>query len=171
MNPRFVNLYMDLAERVAKMSRAERLKVGAVVVKDENIIAFSWNGTPAGWDNVCETKERMPEDAAGWLSVEQIEEQYPYEETDQDGNYLGRYFLKTKPEVLHAERNAIDKIARSNQSGQGATLFVTQSPCLECAKSIYGAGIREVVYKHDYRSSDGVKFLKDCNIIVKKLED
>lgn len=171
MNTRFINLYMDLAERVAQMSRATRLKVGAVVVKDENIIAYSWNGTPAGWDNTCETKVYLNGDASTWLSPEEIQEQYPYVETDDHGNYLGRYLLKTKPEVMHAERNSLDKLARGPAGGLGATLFVTHSPCLECAKSIYGAGIKEVIYKHDYRSSDGITFLKSCNVTVKKLEN
>lgn len=173
MKPKLAQAYMRTAEIFAELSHARRLHVGAIVVKDDRIISIGYNGMPAGWDNNCEDKDWMG-DAGGWLSPEEIEEGWPYkgEYTDADGNVMqGRYRLKTKPEVLHAERNALDKLARGYEGGLGATLFVTHSPCLECAKSIYGAGIKEVIYKTDYRSNDGIKFLKDCNVIVKKIEE
>lgn len=134
-----IDFYMSMADTCASMSRAVRLHVGAVVVKENNIISFSWNGTPAGWDNTCE-------------------------DVLEDGT------LKTKPEVLHAERNALDKLAKGNQGGQGASLFVTHSPCLECAKSIYGAGINQVFYRENYRDDQGINFLKKCGVEVNQIK-
>lgn len=148
MEKRFVNLYMDIAKRTAQMSRAVRLNVGCVIVKDGRVISMSWNGTPAGWDNCCEYKV--------------------YTDEGIHSDQTGKYNLVTKPEVLHAERNSLDKLAKGYESGEGASLFVTHSPCLECAKSIYGAGIAEVYYETDYRSTDGVEFLRKCNIPVIK---
>lgn len=164
-----IEFYMNMAKECATMSRAVRLQVGAVIVKNNNILSFSWNGTPAGWDNCCESREWMT-DAGGWLDPEEIEERWPYVEySDYDDSIIGRYRLKTKPEVLHAERNALDKLAKSNESGEGATLFVTHAPCLECAKSIYSVGIKEVFYLNDYRSTEGVEFLRKCQIEVMKM--
>ena len=160
MNPRFIDFYMDIAARTAELSRANRLQVGAVVVKDEKIISFGYNGTPAGWDNNCEDKVYMDNNAGGWLSIEDIQSQWPYEDS------IGRYTLKTKTIVLHAERNALDKLAKSVESGENALLFVTHSPCLECAKSIYGSGIKEVYYRINYRSKEGIEFLNRCGILV-----
>lgn len=162
MKDKYVELYMDFAERVAQLSYAERKKVGAVIVNDDTIV-YGYNGTPAGWDNCCESKQYMDIDAGGWLSPDEIYEQWPLE--DADGR---RYRLKTKPEVLHAEMNALSKIARTTVSSTGATLFVTLAPCIECAKAIYQAGVSKVIYSNDYRSSDGVDFLKKCGIEVIK---
>jgi dCMP deaminase len=171
MNTRMTAFYMAFAQQCAQMSRARRLQVGAVIVKDDNIISFSWNGTPAGWDNNCEDVEWCS--GGGWLSPEEIQEGWPYEGayTDSAGNVMsGRYRLRTKPEVLHAERNALDKLAKKgNTGGAGATLYCTHAPCLECAKSIYGAGINNLYYSSDYRSEDGIYFLKKCGINVTKL--
>ncbi len=169
MKQKFIDYYIDVAKRTAELSYAVRLQVGAIIVKDDRIISIGYNGTPAGWDNTCEDKEWC--DAGGWLNPDEIAEIWPYEGlyTDQGGNDLqGRFRLKTKPEVLHAERNAIDKLARGPESGEGSTLFVTHSPCLECAKSIRGAGIVEVIYLTDYRSTDGIQFLSKCGIKVNK---
>ena len=162
---------MDWAKRCAELSYAQRLHVGAVIVKDNTVISYGYNGMPAGWDNNCEDVEWC--DAGGWLSPEEIEEGWPYEGeyTDVDGNVMqGRYRLKTKPEVLHAERNALDKLAkRGGVGGTGASMFVTHAPCLECAKSIYGAGITEVYYNEEYRSDDGLNFLVQSGIDIKKV--
>lgn len=163
MNDRMRDFYMALARNCATMSRATRLQVGCIIVKTDNIISFSWNGTPAGWDNTCEDKEYMDPSAGGWLNPDEIVVTWPFEDSS------GRYRLKTKPEVIHAERNALDKLARSHASGLGASLFVTHSPCVECAKSIYGAGIKTVYFQEDYRSLDGVYFLEKCGIDVVKL--
>lgn len=135
---RMSDFYMTIAEQCSEMSRAVRLKVGAVIVKDNNIISFSWNGTPSGWDNCCE-------------------------HTLDDGS------LVTKPEVLHAERNAIDKLARGHMSGQGATIYITHAPCVECSKSIYMSGIVSAFYRHKYRSDDGIQFLEKCGVKVTQI--
>jgi dCMP deaminase len=162
MNSRMTNFYMDIAKQCSTMSRARRLKVGSVIVKNNNIISFSWNGMPAGWDNDCEYKE-YPDKWSG--RHEYMDLDYPLQEPD--GTY---YRLKTRPEVLHAERNALDKLAKGSAGGEGATIFVTHAPCMECAKSIYGAGITSVFYNEDYRDDTGVKFLKQCGIDVTKVD-
>ena len=135
MKSKFVRLYSDIAERVAELSSARRLQVGAIVVRDDRIISIGYNGMPAGWDNNCEFEL-------------------------EDGS------LKTRPEVLHAEMNALMKLARSHESGLGADLFITHSPCMECAKGIYQAGINRVYYGTQYRSNDGIQFLNQSNIEV-----
>ena len=133
---------MDWAKRTADLSHARRLNVGAVIVKDDTVISYGYNGMPAGWDNDCE---------------DQI-----YEE---DGFHIT---LKTKPEVLHAESNAIAKLAKSHNSGLGADLFVTHSPCIECAKLIYQSGISRVWYGENYRDDTGIKFLKKSGVTVEQ---
>lgn len=169
---------MDIASRVAQMSHARRLQVGAVVVKDGRIISMGWNGMPAGWDNDCEDRVWMP-DNEKWkndiLSDEQLIKEWPYVEycdeyrnADGSQHIIGRYNFKSKPEVLHAERNALDKLAKGHESGEGSSLYVTHAPCLECAKSIYGAGIKEVLYLNDYRATTGIDFLKKCKVNIKK---
>jgi|TARA_B110000208_G_scaffold6873_2_gene8772 dCMP deaminase len=142
MKNKFIKTYMDVAESFAKLSSAVRLQVGAIVVKDDRIISIGYNGMPSGWDNCCE--EVLREDEVGFQVT------------------------KTKPEVLHAEANAITKLARSSESGLGATIFVTHSPCIECAKLIYQSGISTVYYKTSYRSDDGINFLKKSKVEVIK---
>lgn len=136
-----VDYYFSIAEATANLSTAKKLKVGAVIVKDNRILSIGYNGTPSGWDNECE-------------------DEYQYE----DGGNL----LKTRPEVIHAERNALDKIAKSTESSDGATLFVTHTPCVECAKSIYNTGIERVYYIHEYDGTvgSGLKFLTRAGIEV-----
>ena len=150
MNDRLKNFYMTIASDCAKMSRAVRLQVGCIIVKDDNIISFSWNGTPRGWDNNCED--------------ESVELYSGYE------GAIHRTVLKTKPEVLHAESNAVSKLAKSTNSGLGADLFVTHSPCLECAKLIYQSVIRRVYYCENYRDDAGLQFLYKSGLIVEKLD-
>ncbi len=140
MKPKFIDAYMDVAERFGQLSTARRLNVGAIIVKDNRIISIGYNGMPSGWDNNCE-------DSVLW----------------KDGKQLSQPVLKSKPEVLHAESNAISKLARSNESGENSTLFLTHSPCLECSKLIYQSGITTVYYKHKYRSQDGIDFLEKCD--------
>ena len=174
MKSKFKTLYMDWADRTAQLSHAKRLQVGAVIVKDDSVISYGYNGMPAGWDNNCEDKEYMRGDAGGWLDPEEIYEQWPFEETitvATDNEILEtdvRYRLKTKPEVLHAESNAISKLAKSNNSGLGASLFVTHAPCLECAKLIYQSGISSVLYRNAYRDTAGVEFLEKSGVTVTK---
>ncbi|HKL92079.1 MAG: dCMP deaminase family protein [Bacteroidales bacterium] len=123
--------YMRMALIWAENSYCARRKVGALLVKDKMIISDGYNGTPSGFENVCE---------------------------DED--------FKTKPYVLHAEANAITKVARSNNSSEGATLYVTASPCIECAKLIIQSGIRRVVYSEPYHIDDGLKLLERAGIEV-----
>jgi len=175
MKPKFQKLYNNIAYEVAKMSHARRLQVGAVIVKDDRVISMGYNGMPAGWDNDCEFKEHMDSGAGGWLGPEEIEERWPFEEKIEfvdpdDGSFKTtlRYRLKTRPEVLHAESNAIAKLAKSNDSGDGADIFVTHAPCMECAKLIFQSGIRRVFYSEDYRDDSGIKFLKQSGVKVIK---
>ena len=142
MKDKFVNLYIDWAHRVAELSHARRLQVGAVIVKDDSVISYGYNGMPAGWDNDCE---------------------------NIIGYHHGEPVYKTKPEVLHAESNAIAKLAKSSNSGSGSTIFVTHSPCLECAKLIHQSGIGCVYYGENYRDDAGIKFLKQSGIVVTKV--
>jgi dCMP deaminase len=169
MKQKMIDAYMKTAAIFAELSHAKRLHVGAIVVKDDRIISIGYNGMPAGWDNNCEDKEFMDRGAGGWLNPDEIEERWPFVETsDEDDSYIGRYKLKTKPEVLHAETNAIAKLARSSESGIGADLFVTHSPCLDCAKLIYQSGIKRVWFSEAYRNTDGVEFLKKSGVEVEQ---
>lgn len=168
MKQKYIDLYMAWAARAAELSHAQRRQVGAVIVKDDSVISYGYNGMPAGWDNNCENKEFMSGDAGGWLDPEEIYERWPFEaRSDEDDALIGRYRLVTRPEVLHAERNALDKLAkRGGVGGAGAILFTTTAPCLECAKSIYGAGISNVYYRNSYRDTAGVDFLERSGIAV-----
>ncbi len=123
--------YIRMAFIWAENSYCKRRRVGAILVKNKMIISDGYNGTPAGFENVCEDENNI-----------------------------------TKPYVLHAEANAITKVARSNNSSEGATLYVTSAPCIECAKLIIQAGIKRVVYADSYRLSDGIDLLKRANIEV-----
>ena len=170
MKDKFIKLYMDWASRTAQLSHARRLQVGAVIVKDDSVISYGYNGMPAGWDNNCEDVEWCS--AGGWLSPEEIEEGWPYEGSylDTDGNTMqGRYRLKTKPEVLHAESNAIAKLARSLNSGNGADIFITHAPCLDCAKLVYQAGIKRVCFGTAYRDDSGIRFLEKSGVEVNQI--
>lgn len=168
-----IEAHMDVALRYAEESHAVRSKVGAIVVKDGKVISIGWNGTPTGWDtNVCEDRvDPTPEDYQR-MSREEFEAAFPYVEDrsyDADQPEV-RYGLVTKPEVIHAERNAIAKLAGSHESGQGGVMFVTHQPCFECAKEIKQVGISTVYYFHPYRIKDGVEFLHKCNIPVHRVE-
>ena len=167
---------MKVAETFAELSSARRLHVGAIVVKEDRIISIGYNGMPAGWDNDCEDKEYMSVDAGGWLDANEIYEQWPFEEEpqiqwfgDNPITSTNRYKLKTKPEVLHAETNAIAKLAKSTESGDGATMFVTHAPCMDCAKLIYQSGINSVLYRNSYRNTDGIDFLNKAGVKVEKV--
>jgi len=164
---------MKTAKIFAELSQARRLHVGAIVVKDDRIISIGYNGMPAGWDNDCEHKDYMSGSAGGWLSPQEIYEQWPFEEEDIDPDlgYARRYALKTKPEVLHAESNAIAKLAKSNDSGLGADIFITHAPCIECAKLIYQSGINGVYYGINYRDDSGIEFLKKSGVNIEKLDN
>lgn len=144
MNDRQKTAFSKVAQIFADLSYAKKLKVGAIMVKDDRIISIGYNGTPSGWDNECEY----------------IVGYHP--------GPGGSPILKTKPEVLHAEMNCIAKLAKSNESGAGATMFVTHSPCMECAKAIKQAGIHKVFYQHEYKNNTGVDFLEACGITAER---
>lgn len=127
--------YLNMADIWAQNSYCKRRKVGALIVKDKMIISDGYNGTPSGFENVCEDENN-----------------------------------KTKPYVLHAEANAITKVAKSNNSSEGATLYVTSSPCMECSKLIIQAGIKRVVFTENYRLEDGINLLKRAGIDVEQVE-
>jgi dCMP deaminase len=143
---------MDIAGRVAELSHARRLQVGCVIVKDDRVISMGYNGMPAGWDNNCEYE------VGYWESVYQ-----------EEMKYVNTGELKTNPEVLHAETNAVAKLARSSESGLDSDLFVTHSPCLDCAKIIYQSGIRRVYFGSAYRDNSGVDFLRKSGVDVVQL--
>jgi dCMP deaminase len=161
MKQKFIDAYMDVAERFSQLSSAKRLQVGAIVVKNDRIISIGYNGMPAGWTNECEEKEYF---------IGNIPEKYkndPWIFKDEDGG-VGR--IKTKEEVIHAEANAIAKLAKGNESGDDSTMFLTHAPCIDCAKQMYTAGIKKVYYRHSYRDNDGLTFLEKCDIMVSKVE-
>ena len=147
---------MKTAETFAELSSAKRLHVGAIVVKDDRIISIGYNGMPSGWDNNCEDKFYC--DDGDWS-----------EQLLKEANQWMNYKLVSKPEVLHAETNAIAKLAKSTESGDGAKLFVTHAPCLDCAKLVYQSGINSVYYRNNYRSDDGIRFLEKAGIAVEKV--
>jgi dCMP deaminase len=169
MKPKLAQAYMKTAETFAELSHARRLHVGAIIVKEDRIISIGYNGMPAGWDNDCEDKV-WDKGAGGWLDPEEFDAQYPLEGWHEGAQRNVRYGLKTKPEVLHAETNAIAKLAKSTESGLGASLFVTHSPCLDCAKLIYQSGISSVWYRNTYRDDSGINFLKASGVNVEKLD-
>lgn len=137
------HVHMKVAEAYAELSHARRLKVGAIITKDDRVISIGYNGTPVGWDNNCEDEIRWP-----------------------NGDIK---FLTTKTEVLHAEANAIGKLAKSSESGNSATMYITHAPCFECSKLIHVAGINKVFYRTQYRNTDGIEFLNKCNIEVEQI--
>lgn len=169
MKEKLIQAYMDTAERFAELSHARRLHVGAIVVKDDRIISIGYNGMPAGWDNNCEDQV-WDSGAGGWLDPDEFDAKYPYEGWHEGAQRNVRYALKTKPEVLHAESNAIAKLAKSSESGRDASIFITHAPCINCAKLIYQSGISSVYYRNSYRDLAGVDFLTKSGIEVTKTE-
>ena len=144
MKAKFVQAHMKVAKIYADLSYAKRKKVGAVIVKDDRILSIGYNGMPADWDNCCEE------------TVFQFERKQPLSPV-----------LATKPEVLHAETNAIAKLAASTESGKDAALFIyPYSPCMECAKLIYQSGISEIYFTEKYQNEDGLNFLKKTGVKV-----
>lgn len=157
MKEKWISAYMDIAERFSQLSSARRLKVGSVIVKDHRIISIGYNGQPAGWDNNCEDKV--------YATSECDLSKFPY--SDEKGHYT----LKTQSSVVHAEANAIMKLARDGESGQHSTLFCTHAPCIDCAKMIYGAGIGTVFYRNVYRDELGLEFLQRGGVTVLRHEN
>lgn len=157
MKQKFIDAHMKVAETYAQLSSARRLHVGAIIVKDDRIISIGYNGMPSGWDNNCED-EFICDDG------EYSRQLYP-----KESNQWMRYNLKTKPEVLHAETNAIAKLAKTTESGDGASIFITHAPCLDCAKLVYQSGINSVYYRNSYRNDDGINFLEKCKVKVTRV--
>lgn len=165
---KFIDYYMDVAERTSKLSYAIRLQVGAVIVKDNRILSYGYNGMPTGWDNECEYKDYMSRDAGGWLDSEEIYERWPFEEYSSEVENNRRYRLVTKDEVLHAEMNALAKVSSSSESSQNSIMFSTHAPCIHCAKGIFQAGIKNLFYRETYRDQAGLEFLEKGGIIVNR---
>lgn len=132
----FDRSYLDMAQVWSKNSYCKRRQVGALIVKNKMIISDGYNGTPSGFENVCEDEEGI-----------------------------------TKPYVLHAEANAITKVAKSGNSSEGATMYVTTAPCIECSKLIIQAGIKRLVYRDNYRKTEGIDLLKRVGIEIVNLSD
>jgi dCMP deaminase len=149
--------YLKMAKVWAEMSYAVRKKVGCLIVKGTQIISDGYNGTPSGFDNNCEDQ----------LLTYDKRDTY-YEKDEWVYNHLDQKYtrLKTKLEVLHAESNALMKLARSHNSSEGATMYSTCSPCFDCAKLIIQSGISRVVYSSNYRDSKGLELLQKANIQV-----
>jgi dCMP deaminase len=168
MKQKFIDYYMEVAELTSKLSSAIRRQVGAVIVKENRILSYGYNGMPTGWTNDCEYKDYMSGDAGGWLSPEEIYERWPFEEYSTEYESNRRYGLVTKDEVLHAESNAIAKVSGSTESSEGATLFVTTAPCIHCAKMIFQSGIKSVFYRDTYRDAAGIEFLEKGGVNVYK---
>jgi dCMP deaminase len=159
MKQKFIDYYMDVAERTSKLSTAIRRQVGAVIVKENRILSYGYNGMPTGWTNECEYKEYMPGD--NWNG-----QLYPLEEYDPIVESNRRYRLVTKDEVLHAEMNAISKVSGSTESSESATLFVTTAPCIHCAKAIFQSGIKSIFYRDTYKDDAGIEFLEKGGVSV-----
>ena len=162
MKEKFINAHMKAAEVYAELSTAKRLQVGCVIVKDNTIIGIGYNGMPSGWDNNCEDVEYILKEECRQSDRFMMHNGYT-----ESAHGWSR--LHSKKEVLHAETNAIAKVSRSTNSSESASLFVTHAPCLDCAKIIHQAAIKEVYYRHNYRSIDGIEFLKKCNIGVQQV--
>lgn len=162
MKEKFIQAHMKAAEVYAELSTAKRLQVGCVIVKDNTIIGIGYNGMPSGWDNNCEEIEYVLKEECHYSPEYLIENGFT-----ESAHGWSR--LHSKKEVLHAETNAIAKVSRSTNSSDSASLFVTHAPCLDCAKIIHQAGIKEVYYRNNYRSVSGIEFLKKCNIVVQQV--
>jgi len=143
LKDKFQKAHMRAAEVYAELSSARRLHVGCVIVKNDTIIGIGYNGMPSGWDNNCENEVYIDD-----FHIE----------------------MTTKSEVIHAEANALAKVTKSTNSSEGAHLFVTHAPCLDCAKQIYQAGISHVYYRNNYKSEVGLDFLQKCNVHIKRVD-
>jgi dCMP deaminase len=166
MKDKFVKYFMDVAERTAQLSYATRLQVGTVIVKNNRIISCGYNGMPAGW---------TPNDCEYPVSIDSVEfSKLPIDEQARftyNSNKNAWEGLKTYDELIHSEANAISQLARSTESGIGATIICTHSPCLQCAKIIYSSGIKTLYYKNEYRSAAGIRFLEKCGVKIHKIEE
>jgi dCMP deaminase len=152
--------YLAMAKEWSKMSHAKRKKVGCLIVKDEQIISDGYNGTPSGFDNNCEEVFYTCDER----------DFYKDQEWELDRGKEKFFKLKTKPEVLHAESNALMKLARSTNSSEGATIYCTYSPCFDCSKLIVQSGVKRFVYNETYRNTQGLDLLKKAGVEIVKYE-
>lgn len=166
---KFDGKYLQMARIWATNSHARRSKVGALLVKDGMIISDGYNGTPSGFDNNCETEIECDLE---WDEHGSLDGGAAVCMTyKNDCSRCPHHKLVTKPEVLHAEANAITKVAKSTNSSEGSTMYVTLSPCLECAKLIIQSGIKRLVYFEEYRDTSGLELLRKAGIEVEQIED
>ena len=152
--------YLAMAREWSKMSHAKRKKVGCLIVKDEQIISDGYNGTPSGFNNDCEEVFYTCDER----------DVYKDQEWELDKGKEKFLKLKTKPEVLHAESNALMKLARSTNSSEGATIYCTYSPCFDCAKLIVQSGVKRFVYNETYRNTEGLDLLKKAGVEIVNYE-
>lgn len=157
---------MRTAENYAQLSHAVRLKVGAIIVKDDRIISIGYNGTPSGWSNECEKVDYVDENGQDYN--EMIAKGYTFGCVSEVAGYVRRV---TRPEVIHAEANAIAKLARNHESGLNSDMFITHAPCMECSKLIFTAGIKRVFYRDSYRDNTGIEFLNKCNVTIQQVKE
>ena len=172
MNQQKLNNYMmQIAELTSTMSKCQRLKVGCVFERDGRPLCTGWNGILEGIDDDC-CEEIVGEETCSYCKgVGYFETPGVMSFDCPDCNGTGKLnILKTKDSVIHAEMNALRYMARAGISTLGATLYITHAPCVNCAKHISGLGLSKVIYKNDYRDTDGVNLLKQCNIKIEKME-
>lgn len=162
MKDKHIQMYMNIAQVLADTSSGVRLKVGAVLVRDNNILSTGYNALPAAIDGPLEEKV-YSNGAGGWMDAESFKETYPYEDE------LGYYKLVTLPEVRHAERSVLMNLCKTNESAVGASLFVTAGCCKLCSIDILDAGIEEVFYRDEFRDSAGLDYLRENGVRVVKL--
>lgn len=163
MKKKMIDYYMKVAEDTAALSYGKRLKVGSIIVNNNRIISIGYNGSISGESNILEYEVFCTPENYEKLSTE---ERLRYSYNPIKNNYIG---LQTKPDVIHAEKNAILKLTKSTESSEGSTLFVTTAPCLECSTLILLSGIKDVFYKELYRNSNGVDFLQKHNVQVQQI--
>ena len=162
MKQKHINAYMECAEAFAKCSNAERLQVGTVIVKNNRIISCGYNAQPEHIDESCEEKI-YSRGAGAWMDEDEFLAQFPFKDD------IGYYGLKTSDTVRHSEKSALMGLVKSSESATGATLFCTHGCCKFCSIDIVDAGIKTVYYKHDYRSAEGLDYLKQNGVDVIKL--
>lgn len=159
---------MQIAYQTAKLSYAERRKVGCIIVKDEQIVSFGYNGTPHGFENACEEVEVIKIEASYKDTPDIVNDLEDDGFICNDGCCTKKVYT-TKREVLHAESNAITKLAKSTMTSDGADLYTTTAPCFDCSKLIIQAGIKRVFFSEDYRDMSGVELLKSADIEVNEV--
>ena len=199
MKDKFINYYMRIAEETANLSYAKRLRVGCIIVKDNRTISIGYNGTAPGDDNDCEDRLKLDRSDSELITkiteymrlkhytfanhsfnfkivphifhngviIDHVLVKPFYDRFNRIDHEL--YLLKTKSDVIHAEHNAISKLSKSNESSEDASMFITHSPCMECCKNILMSGIKEVYYRTDYRSLEGIAYLRTHGVYVKKV--